>query len=124
MESSIGTEEQALVERIAEAGGATVGELASMPDLGKAWRRSTIQRMADRLVVKGWLRREKVEGVYRYVTDKDPDEVKSEVLRQFINARLGGQVSPLVSYLHGGARLSVEEVAQLRRIVEEWGSGE
>lgn len=123
MDQSIGIEEQVLLQRIARAGGATVGELAGPLREERGWARSTVQKMMDRLVAKGWLGRSKEGGVYRYHSTWTSEEVESEVLRQFVQARFDGSISPLVAYLHGGASLSEAEVTRLRQLIEDWEAG-
>lgn len=123
MDRTIGIEEHVLLQRIARAGASTVGELAGLLREERGWARSTVQKMMDRLVAKGWLQRSREAGVFRYHSTWTSEEVESEVLRQFVQARFDGSVSPLVAYLHGGASLSETEIARLRQLIEEWEAG-
>lgn len=123
MDSSIGVEEQALLQRIARLGGATVGELAMLMQEERGLGRSTVQKMVDRLVAKGWLERIRDAGIFRYHSKRTAEQVDAEVLRQFVQSRFDGSVSPLVSFLNGGTTISDDEMARLKRIVEDWEAG-
>lgn len=124
MTITLGAEEQALLKRIAESGGSTVGELAGPLKEEKGWGRSTVQRMIDRLLKKGWLKRELHAGVFVYQAVDSPEEVDAEVVRHFLKTRFDGKFSPLVAYLHGGVKPSPEEIAKLKQLIEQWEKGE
>lgn len=120
MDKSIGTEEQALLLRIAKEGSVTVGELAGPLRDERGWGRSTVQKMVDRLVAKQWLVRSREEGVYRYRSLRTVAEIEAEVMRQFVQTRFDGSVGPLVAFLHGGAQLTNDEISQLRELIDAW----
>lgn len=120
MENTLGAEEQALLRRICELGGTTVGDLVCPMREQRGWGRSTVQRMIDRLLKKGWLVRESVDGVYVYRASRSSEEIDAEVLRQFVKTRFEGRVSPLVAFLDGGVNLKQEEVDRLKAIVDQW----
>lgn len=81
--------------------------------------RTTTLNVMGRLVKKGYLKRQKVGGVYRY----SPRHPKSELLRRlvgdFVRSALGGSLSPFVAYLSQDANLSEQDLAELRRLVHQ-----
>jgi predicted transcriptional regulator len=72
----------------------------------------------ERLRTKGFLRREKEGGVFRYSPNQVNNEAMKLAVGEFIRRSLGGSLAPFVSYLAESAELSPSEVAQLRQLVE------
>ena len=113
--SSIGDQELALLQWLAERGGATVGE--AVEGFGRGLARSTVLTMMERLRAKGRLRRSKAAGVYRYTSPAAPAEVLRGVVESFVEQTLGGSVSPFVAYLAESGELSADEVAELEALL-------
>lgn len=114
---TIGDQELALLQYLAERGGATVGEAAEEFGASRGLARSTVLTMMERLRAKGRLDRRQVEGVYRYSSPAAPGEVMRDVVKSFVEKTLGGSVSPFVTYLTEEARVSDEELAELEELV-------
>jgi predicted transcriptional regulator len=83
------------------------------------YARTTVLTLMDRLLEKGYLAREKVEGVHQYSPSAPRSELLQDVVRDFIQIALGGSVSPFVAYLTRKGRLTTEELTELRRLVSE-----
>ena len=114
---SIGDQELALLQYVAEKGGTTVGQAAEEFGAARGLARSTVLTMMERLRRKGRLDREPVEGVFRYFSPEAPREVLHDVVRTFVERTLGGSVSPFVNYLTETAEVSDEDLAELEELV-------
>lgn len=114
---TIGDQELALLRYVAEAGPATVGEVAEGFGAPRGLARSTVLTVMERLRKKGRLRRRKAGGVYRYSSPVPAGEVLRGVVQSFVETTLGGSVSPFVSFLAEVEEVSEEELAELAQIV-------
>jgi len=114
---SIGDQELALLQYVAEKEGATVGQAAEEFGAARGLARSTVLTMMERLRAKGHLDREQVDGVYRYFSPATPGEVMRDVVKSFVEKTLGGSVSPFVTYLTETAEVSDEDLAELEELV-------
>ena len=85
----------------------------------REWEYQTVKTMLDRLVDKGYLRREKVGPISVF----SPGVPRAKALRRaidgFVETVLANQLTPLFAHLAGGEKLSAEEVAALKKLVEE-----
>lgn len=114
---SIGDQELALLQYLAERGGATVGEAVEEYGAPRGLARSTVLTMMERLRAKGRLDRLQVSGVYRYTSLAAAGEVMRGVVKSFVEKTLGGSVSPFVTYLTEEAEVSAEDLAELEELV-------
>lgn len=114
---SIGDQELAILQYVAEKGEVTVGQAVEEFGAARDLARSTVLTMMERLRAKGHLDRRQVEGVYRYFSPTPAGEVLQDVVRSFVERTLGGSVSPVVTYLTEKAEVSDEELAELEELV-------
>lgn len=114
----VGERELALLRWVAEEGGATVGEAAEGFGVAGGLARSTVQTMLERLHEKGFLRRRRAQGVYRYAAAQGSGELLRGLVRSFVEGPLGGSLGPFVAYLVEEGGVSAEERAALEQLVE------
>jgi predicted transcriptional regulator len=114
---SIGDQELALLQWVAERGGGSVGEAAEEFGGPRGLARSTVLTMMDRLRRKGHLARRRVDGVYRYATTRPAEEVLRGVVARFVEGTLGGSLSPFAAYLAAADSATDDELAELEAIV-------
>jgi predicted transcriptional regulator len=98
---------------------ATVRQVAEFVANSRGLTRTTALNVMERLREKGYLRREPVEGVYQYSPAQSKPQLLREVIREFVEQRLGGSLDPFVAYLGEQANLSLEETERLRQRVQE-----
>jgi len=79
--------------------------------------RTTILTVLERLRKKGYLKRRKMEGIFHYSPSTPKANMLQRMVVDFVEKTLGGSVSPFVTYLVNDARLSREEVDDLKRLV-------
>lgn len=108
---------------LAEAGPRTAREAADEFGEANGYARTTVLTLLERLRQKGYLSRTKVEGVFRYRSVLSTEDLMSGVVGRFVQRSLGGSVSPLVAFLSQNRKLSDEELAELRRLVDSMEGG-
>jgi predicted transcriptional regulator len=116
-DSTIGEQEFALVRHIAEAGSASVGEVADSFGVARGLARSTVLTMMERLRKKGYLVRRSASGVYQYRTRVPAAELLKNAVGRFVDRHLDGSVTPFLAYLSDAERLKDHELRELEDIV-------
>jgi predicted transcriptional regulator len=116
---TIGDQELALLHHLAAHDNASVGEVAA--DFGEPRKlaRSTVLTMMERLRAKGYLRRKRSGGVYRYAAATGPGEAMRSAVDQFVEKTLSGSVSPFVAWLSERGEVSDTELAELEALVQQ-----
>ncbi len=115
---TIGDQELALLQHVAESGAVSVGQMVEAFGAPRGLARSTVITMMERLRQKGHLERELEGGVFQYRAASSPGEVLQGVVRSFVEKTLAGSVSPFVSYLTERSEVSDEELAELESLVD------
>jgi predicted transcriptional regulator len=116
---SIGDQELALLSHIERQGEASVGEVASTYGEFRRLARSTVLTMMDRLRSKGYLKRRRTDGVYRYSTTTGEADAVQGAVSSFVENTLQGSVSPFVAWMSKRGKVSDEELAALEALVEK-----
>src|SRR5215469_12696132 len=116
---TIGDQELALLQYLAEHNNASVGEVAADFGEPRGLARSTVLTMMERLRGKSFLRRRQVGGVYRYSPATGPGEVMRSAVGQFVEKTLSGSVSPFVAWMSERADVSDSELAELEALVAQ-----
>jgi Predicted transcriptional regulator len=114
---TIGDQELALLQYIGENEPASVGEVAAGFGEPRGLARSTILTMMERLRSKAYLQREQVDGVYRYQTTAEQQDVVQGAVATFVEKTLQGSVSPFVAWMAEKAEVSDDELAELEALV-------
>ncbi|WP_454831279.1 BlaI/MecI/CopY family transcriptional regulator [Pseudoxanthomonas wuyuanensis] len=115
---SIGDQELALLQYIAEQGEASVGEVAAGFGEARGLARSTVLTMMERLRAKAYLQRGQGDGgVYRYSTTAQQEDVVRSAVGNFVEKTLQGSVSPFVAWMSQRTEVSDDELAELQALV-------
>ena len=114
---TIGDQELALLQYIGENEPASVGEVAAGFGEPRGLARSTILTMMERLRSKAYLQREQADGVYRYQTTAEQQDVVQGAVATFVEKTLQGSVSPFVAWMAEKAEVSDDELAELEALV-------
>ena len=117
----IGKGELEILHYIHEHHPATVRQVADHLAQSRGLVRTTALNVMNRLMEKGFLTRKRVEGVYQYAPRQAPAKLFRGLIRDFVAQALGGSVAPFVAYLADDAQLTQEELAQLRKLVDDLG---
>ena len=118
-QKSLGELELIILKTVWQSPGSTVQEIAESLGKQRARARTTVLTVMQRLHAKGFLKRRKVRGVFRYSPTKDQGKVLSGLIGQFVERMLGGSSVPFLAYLAESDELTEEQSAQLRTIVEQ-----
>jgi len=117
--ATLGEQEGALLKWLAENGPSSVGQVMEIFGTRHGLARTTLATMLERLRGKGYLQREKMDGVYQYAPS-EPHEVQLRgLVRRFIDRSLGGSLTPFVAYLAEDAHLDDAQIEQLRQLVRD-----
>lgn len=114
----LGEQEAAVLALIAERAPISAREVVDAFAVSQGLARSTVLTKLERLRRKGFLTRRRRDGVYFYSTKLPHSQVLGDLISQFVEKSLGGSVSPLVNYLIESRKLSDEEAAALRKLVD------
>jgi predicted transcriptional regulator len=97
--------------------GATVAEIWEAIAEGREVARTTVLNLVSRLDERGWLKRKKAGGVFRYVATIDRDTASANAASQFVDDFFGGSAAELVMSLLGSQKISSVELDELRKLV-------
>lgn len=117
LKASLGDQELDILRYVAEHGPRTVGEVAEGFGMPHGLSRSTVVTVMERLRKKGYLHREKVEGVFRYRCPVSQDEIVGGLIHRFVEKTLAGSLLPFAAYFSRSNQLSTEERAELERLI-------
>ena len=116
---TIGRAELEILNYIHDHHPVTVRQVADHVSSTKGHTRTTVLNVMARLSRKGYLSRRQSGGVYQY----SPRVAKADLLRRlvgdFVDKALGGSLSPFVAYLSRDAKLSEDDLRELRQLVRE-----
>jgi BlaI family penicillinase repressor len=112
--------ELAVLQLLWERGPAAVRQLADVlyPG-GGASEYATAHRLLERLEAKGYVRRQKSEGIYLFRAARDREAVLGEQLETLVERMCGGSLQPLLSTLIKSKRLTADELRELLDMVEK-----
>jgi predicted transcriptional regulator len=116
---SIGDRELTLLNHVGRLGETSVGEVAEQFGESHGLARSTVLTMMERLRAKGFLKRRRSEGIYRYSTTVGEKDVVHDAVASFVEKTLQGSVSPFVAWMSRRGKVSDEEMAALEALVEK-----
>jgi BlaI family penicillinase repressor len=112
--------ELAVLQLLWERGPSAVRQLADVlyPGGGPS-EYATAHRLLERLEGKGYVRRDKIEGVYLFRALLDREAVLGQQLETLAERMCGGSLQPLLSTLVRSKRLTAEELRELLALVEK-----
>lgn len=116
---TVGRAEVQVLRYVADHPGCTVTEVGEFLAQTKGQTRNTALTMMERLRTKGFLEREKVEGVFRYSPSATKKRIVDELIQEFVDSMLDGSVSPLVAFLTRRRATTPDQIAELRALISE-----
>jgi len=98
--------------------------LAVWKELSKTDRkqvsRMTVQVQLNRLVEKGWLKKEKIDGRFQYSSTQKELEVKQEEAGRIIDQLFDSSLANFVSCLKGSNQINQDEIAKIRDLLDDY----
>jgi predicted transcriptional regulator len=80
--------------------------------------RTTVLNLVDRLEKRGWLIREKVDGVFHYAAAVDRKETEGQLAKEFVGDFFNGSPSSFVLSLLGTKQISKSELQRLKALLD------
>jgi predicted transcriptional regulator len=117
--AGIGRAELEILRYITDHHPVSVRDVADHLAATKGHTRTTALNVMERLREKGYLTREKAEGVYRYSPSQSKGQLLRSLVRDFVDGMLGGSLEPFVAYLTHDAHLNDDQVEELRQLVRQ-----
>jgi predicted transcriptional regulator len=115
----IGRSELEVLRYIQDHQPVTVREVADYFAQAKGHVRTTILNVMERLRKKGYLTRRRTAGVFQYAPSVPKTELQQDLVRDFVTRALGGSVSPFMAYLAQEAKISDDELRELKKLVRD-----
>lgn len=103
--------------------GLTVGELWEAIRPNRNVSRNTVLNLVDRLEKRGWLKRRKDQGVFRYAAAVGRQPVEAQLTADFVQEFFEGSAANLLMSLLGSQRLSKADIERLKRLMDQKAKG-
>lgn len=87
------------------------------------WQEATVKTLLGRLLKKGALRAEKDGRRYLYAPVLKREQWLSQESEGLLDRLFGGRVAPLVAHFGKHRKLSKQDIAELKRLIEELDHG-
>ena len=117
-QENLGELELEVMKILWSRGRSSVLQVSEQLSKQKGYARTTILTILQRLHKKGFLKRKKEDGVYRYEPTQKRQQVMGRLLNQFIDRVFDGSSTSLVQQLTG-AKMSDEELDQIKAIIDK-----
>lgn len=78
--------------------------------------RTTVLTVMERLRKKGFLSRAQQDGVFKYSSKIETQDLLSSKISDFVEKTLGGSVGPLFNYFISSSKLSEDEITKLKEM--------
>jgi predicted transcriptional regulator len=121
---SLGKAEMDVLRYVAEHSPVTVREVADHLAETKGQVRTTVLNSMERMRQKGFLKREKVDGIFQYTPVKSKGELFQRLLKGFVEAAFGGSHAPLVAYFAEHGQMTQEELRMLKKVADRLDASE
>ena len=108
-----------LIKIIWEKGEVTAREIHVESLKFKQREYNTINTILTRMVEKGLITRRKIGPVYLYSPKKNKKKHILELINNFVENVLDGHVAPIFKYMVENAKISREELQELKKIINE-----
>jgi BlaI family transcriptional regulator, penicillinase repressor len=115
--------ESVVMSQLWRLGEATAEELSAVLGPQQDWQESTVKTLINRLLTKGAIAAERDGRRYRYRPLLQQDAWVLEESSSLVDRLFGGQVAPLVAHFSEHGKLSRDDIAALRRLIEEIDDG-
>ena len=101
------------------AQGMKIGEIWDAIRADRDVNRNTVLNLVDRLEKRGWLKRRKDQGVFRYAAAVQRQSAEAQLAADFVQEFFDGSAANLVMSLLGSQRISDSDIQRLKQLVEE-----
>jgi BlaI family penicillinase repressor len=102
-----------------DQGKTTVGEIWKTLAQRRPVSRNTVSTLVTRLEEKGWLRHRVIGGTFLFSATRPREKVLPRLVHRLVDAAFQGSAEGLVLTLLEGGRLSAEELARIKAILDK-----
>ena len=102
-------------------GGLTIAEIWDAIRPARDVSRTTVLNLVGRLEKRGWLRRDKKQGVFCYFAALGRESAEQQLAADFLDEFFSGSAANLVMSLLGSNRISKAEVQRLKELLRGQG---
>ncbi|MCU0233132.1 MAG: BlaI/MecI/CopY family transcriptional regulator [Thermoanaerobaculales bacterium] len=113
-----------LMKLLWEADGLSAREVHERLSGRLDWAYSTTRTTLERMVRKGLVAKREFHGLHLYTASVSRAAGLARLVRDFARQVVGSSPAPVVSLFAANGTLAEEEVAELRRLLDEAGEGE
>ena len=100
-------------------GQGALGEVVAATERRQDWSPETVKTLLRRLVVKGYVKTQRVGSSFLYFPNKPAASVLKKAGETLLGYAVEGTVAPLMAHLIKGGRLTRDELQSLRTLLEE-----
>jgi predicted transcriptional regulator len=116
--------ELAVLQALWDAGPATIRRLTDAVYAGGgAAQYATVQKLLDRLEVKGCVRRDRTAAAHTFTASVGRDELIGRRLQDMAEKLCGGSLTPLLTHLVRTRKLNARERQELRDLIDALDKG-
>lgn len=118
-ESAITDAELALMQVLWREGPLNARQITERLEADRGWHRKTVNTLLSRLESKSAVRAEKRDAVNCYTPLVDEDSYMQSATSRFVDRLFGGSLAPLIARFAEHRSLQPEELAELRKLLED-----
>ncbi|HEY8550088.1 MAG TPA: BlaI/MecI/CopY family transcriptional regulator [Vicinamibacterales bacterium] len=116
---TLAPQELAVMKVIWRKGSATVRDVYETLRASRPIAYTTVMTTMNILEEKGFLRKTRVDRAYSYKPVRSRQQVVSAMVRDFVNRVFDGAAQPLMLHLAKSEKLTPEERAELKRLIDQ-----
>ncbi len=108
-----------LLQFLSSQGSLSVRDIFDQFGKPQGYTRGTIVKSMDRLLKKGLVERELVEGTFIYSAKQASEDMERQLVESFVKDRLGGSLKPIASFLADAKGIDPAELKELRELLDK-----
>jgi len=120
----ITTAESKIMEAMWRRGPLTADEIVAEVAPAESWGEATVKTLINRLLKKKAIQSVRAEGRHRYQPLLQRADYVQAESQGLLDRLFGGQLAPLVTHFAEHRALSPEDIARLKRLIEELKDGD
>ncbi len=115
--------ELAILRVLWEQGPSTVRQIQQVLDRARPTGYTTVLKLLQIMIEKGLVRRDETERSHVYRARLSQDQTQQQLLGDLLDRAFAGSTSRLVMQALSSRRTSLEELAEIRKMLDEWEKG-
>lgn len=100
-------------------GSGALGEIHAETEKHQEWSPETVKTLLRRLVVKGYVKTQRVGSSFLYLPNKPATTVLKKAGETLLGYAVDGTVAPLMAHMIKGGKLTRDELQSLRELLDE-----